>query len=34
MEFKYFFICLSIELIDIKDIKRNLSDGNLIRKCV
>ena len=27
--------CLSIiNLFDVKDFKRNLTDGNLIRKCV
>ena len=26
--------CLSIDLFDVKDLKRNLADVNLIRKCV
>ena len=31
MEFKYLLFCLSINLLDVK---RNLTDGNSIRKCV
>ena len=34
MEFKYLLFCSSIDLFDVKDFKRNLADGNLIRKCV
>ena len=34
MEFKYLLFCLNIDLFDIKDFKRNLTDGNLIRKCM
>ena len=34
MEFKYFLLCSSIDLFDVKDFKRNLTDGNLIKKCV
>ena len=34
MEFKYLLFCSSIDLFDVKDFKRNLTDGNLIRKCV
>ena len=34
MEFKYLLFCLSIDLFDIKNLKRNLTDGNLIKKCV
>ena len=26
--------CLRINLFDVKDFKRNLTNGNLIRKCV
>ena len=31
MEFKYLPFCSSIDLLDIKDFKRNLTDGNFIR---
>ena len=31
---KYLLFCSSIDLFDVKDFKRNLTDGNLIRKCV
>ena len=34
MEFKYLLFCWSIDLFHVKDFKRNLTDGNLIRKCV
>ena len=34
MEFKYLLFCASIDLFDVKDFKRNLRDGSLIRKCV
>ena len=34
MEFKYLLFCSSIDLFDVKDFKRNLTDGNLMRKCV
>ena len=34
MEFKYLLICSSIDLFHVKDSKRNLTDGNLIRKFV
>ena len=34
MELKYLLFCLSIDLFDVKDFKRNLADGNLIIKCV
>ena len=34
MELKYLLFCLSTDLFGIKDRKRNLTDGNLIRKCV
>ena len=34
MELKYLFFCSSIDLLDVKDFKRNVTDGNLIRKCV
>ena len=34
MEFKYLLFCSSMDLFDVKDFKRNLKDGNLIRKCV
>ena len=34
LEFKYLLFCLSINLFDVKDLKRNLTDGNLIRKCL
>ena len=34
MEFKYLLFCLSIDLFDVNDFKRNLTHGNLIRKCV
>ena len=32
MEFKYLLFWLSIDLFHVKDFKRNLTDGNLIRK--
>ena len=28
-EFKYLLFCASIDLLDVKDFKRNLEDGNL-----
>ena len=34
MKFKYLLFCSSIDLFDVKDFNRNLTDGNLIRKCV
>ena len=34
MEVIYLLFCSSIDLIEVKDFKRNLTDGNLIRKCV
>ena len=34
MAMKYLLFCLSIDLFDVKDVKRNLADCNLIRKCV
>ena len=34
MEFKDLPFCSSIDLFHVKDFKRNLTDGNLIRKCV
>ena len=34
LEFKYLLFCLSIDLLDVKNFKRNLANGNLIRKCV
>ena len=34
MEFKYLLFSSIIDLFDVKDFKRNLTDGNLIRKCV
>ena len=34
MEFKDLLFCSSIDLFPVKDFKRNLTDGNLIRKCV
>ena len=34
MEFKHLLFCWSIDLFRVKDFKRNLTDGNLIRKCV
>ena len=34
MKFKYLFFWSSIDLLDVKDFKRNLTDGNLITKCV
>ena len=34
MELKYLAFCSSIDLFDVKNFKRNLTDGNLIRKCV
>ena len=32
MGFKYLLFCFSIDLFDVKGLKRN--NGNLIRKCV
>ena len=29
MKFKYLLFCASIDLLDVKDFKRNLEDGNL-----
>ena len=35
MELKYLLsFCSSTDLLDVNDFKRNLTDGNLIRKCV
>ena len=34
MEFKYLLFCSSNDLFDDNDLKRNLTDGTLIRKCV
>ena len=34
MEFKHLLFCWSIDFFRVKDFKRNLTDGNLIRKCV
>ena len=34
MEFKYLLVCSSIDLLDVKDFKRNLTDRNLITKWV
>ena len=34
MEYKYLLFCSSIDFLDVKDFKRNLTAGNLIRKCV
>ena len=34
MEFKYLLFCSSVDWFDVKDSKRNLTDGNLIKKCV
>ena len=34
MELKDLLFCSSIDLFHVKDFKRNLTDGNLIRKCV
>ena len=34
MEFKCILFCSSIDLFDVKDLKRNLTDDNLIRKCI
>ena len=34
IEFKYLPFCSSINLFDVKNFKRNLTNGNLIRKCV
>ena len=31
---KYLVFCPGIDLLDVKNLKRNLADGNLIRKCV
>ena len=31
---EYLLFCFSIDLFDINDFKRNLTDGNVIRKCV
>ena len=33
MEFKCLLFCSSIDLFHVKDFKRNLTNGNLIRKC-
>ena len=33
MELKDLLFCSSIDLFDVKDFERNLTDGNLIRKC-
>ena len=32
MEFKYLLFCSSIDLLDVKEFKRNLTDRNLIRE--
>ena len=34
IELKYLPFCSIIDLLDFKDFKRKLTDGNLIRKCV
>ena len=34
MEFKYLLFRSSKDLFHVRDFKRNLADGNLIRKCV
>ena len=34
MELKHLLFCSSIDLFDVKDFKRNLTDGNLTRKFV
>ena len=34
MELKYLLFCSSIDFLDVKDFQKNLTDGNLIRKCV
>ena len=34
LEFKYLLICSTIDLFDVKDFKRNVTNVNLIRKCV
>ena len=34
MEFKYLLFCSTIDLFDVKDSKRNVTNVNLIRKCV
>ena len=34
MEFKDLLFRSSIDLFDVKDLKRNLADGNVVRKCV
>ena len=34
MELKYLVFRSSIDLFDVKDLKRNLTGGNLIRICV
>ena len=34
MKFKYLLSCSSIDLFDVKYFKRNLADGNLIRKSI
>ena len=31
---KYLVFCPSIDLFDVKNFKKNLTDGNLIRKCM
>ena len=31
LEFRYVLFCWSIDLIDVKDFKRNLTDGYLIK---
>ena len=32
MEFKYLLFCSSINLFDVKDLKKNLTDGNFDQK--
>ena len=34
MEFKYLLICSTIDLFDVKDFKRIVTNVNLIRKCI
>ena len=34
MEFKYLLVCSTIDLFDVKDFKRIVTNVNLIRKCI
>ena len=34
IEFNYLLFSSSIDLFHVKDFKRNLADGNFIRKCI